>query len=137
MKYLLDTNICIYVIKHHPESVIQKFTSQKIGDIGISTITLSELYYGVAKSNQIETNKRALEKFIMPLEVAPFNDLASECYGQLRADLEKTGNLIGPMDLMIAAHALSLNTILVTNNVREFNRVNKLKIENWVENSLN
>lgn len=132
MKYLLDTNICIYLIKNSPSSVINKFRSLKIGDIGISTITLAELEYGVAKSSHQAKNQEALTQFILPLEILPFGSLAAEYYGELRTDLERLGKPIGSMDMMIAAHALAASAILVTNNEKEFARVKSLQIENWV-----
>ncbi len=132
MKYLLDTNICIYIIKHSPPSVIKKFHTLIIGDIGISTITLSELEYGVAKSSHKSKNEEALSKFIMPLEILEFDSAAASVYGKLRAELEINGKPIGSMDMLIAAHALSLNVILVTNNEKEFTRIKNLQVENWV-----
>lgn len=132
MKFLLDTNICIYIIKHSPPSVIKKFQSLIIGDIGISSITLAELEYGVAKSDHKAKNEEALSNFIMPLEVLEFDPMAASVYGKIRAELEKNGNKIGSMDMLIAAHALSMNVILVTNNEKEFVRIKNLQIENWV-----
>lgn len=131
MKYLLDTNICIYIIKKHPPSIVSKFNLHAEGDIGISTITLSELNYGVEKSQHKQKNKAALAQFILPLDIAFFDEDAAESYGKIRAHLEIRGALIGPLDMMIAAHALSLDSILITNNVKEFARVPHLKIENW------
>lgn len=132
MKYLLDTNICIYIIKHSPPSVIKKFHSLIIGDIGISSITLAELEYGVAKSAHKAKNEEALSNFIMPLEIMEFDSTAASVYGKIRADLENNGNIIGSMDMLIAAHALSINVVLVTNNEKEFSRIKNLQIENWV-----
>lgn len=132
MKVLLDTNICIYIIKQHPISVINKFTSFSVGDIGISVMTLAELEYGASKSSQPIRNRRALEQFVSPLEVAVFDRRATVFYGRIRALLERKGRLIGSMDLLIAAHALSLGVPLVTNNVKEFKRVSGLRVENWV-----
>lgn len=132
MKFLIDTNICIYIIKNSPHSVIEKFHSLKIGDIGISSITLAELEYGVSKSAHQAKNQDALYQFIMPLEILPFDSLAAKFYGQVRADLEQRGKPIGSMDMMIAAHALSLNVTLVTNNEKEFTHVKNLHVENWV-----
>src|SRR5437762_12954363 len=132
MKYLLDTNICIYIIKNHPESVIKKFQTLQIGEVGISSITLAELEYGVAKSAHHVKNQNALHNFILPLEIPTFDALAAKVYGQIRASLESQGKLIGPMDMMIAAHAISLDVILVTNNEKEFNRVRNINVENWI-----
>ena len=132
MKYLLDTNICIYIIKKKPKKVIEKLTKLKISDVGISSITLCELEYGVNKSKNINKNRLALIEFLAPIEIFPFNDLAAVEYGKIRNYLEKKGTIIGSMDLLIAAHAKSLNCILVTNNEREFKRISKLIIENWI-----
>lgn len=135
MIYMLDTNICIYIIKHSPSSVIKKFHSLKMGDIGISSITLAELQYGVAKSTQKTKNYEALSKFISPLEISKFSAEAAEAYGHIRVDLEAKGKPIGPMDLLIAAHALSLDVMLVTHNEKEFKRIKHLRTENWVNHS--
>ncbi len=132
MKVMLDTNICIYVIKQKPQSVLQRFSSFPVGSLGISVITLAELEYGVSKSNQPTRNSEALEEFISPLEIAVFDRQATIAYGNIRALLEKRGHPIGSMDLMIAAHDLSLGVRLATNNVREFKRVPNLRVENWV-----
>jgi len=129
---LLDTNICIYIIKRKPERVLQHFQQYHPGDIGISSITLAELQYGVAKSQASKRNEEALEEFLIPLEVLPFGEDAANLYGNIRTLLEQQGRVIGAMDMLIAAHAVSLNAILVTNNVKEFERVPDLKIENWV-----
>ncbi len=132
MKYMLDTNICIYIIKKSPENVLKKFKSFEIGDISISSITLAELMYGVHKSLHQHKNKTALEEFISPLEIMSFDDNAAAHYGEIRACLEKKGTPIGSLDMMIAAHAQCLNLMLVTNNKKEFSRVPHLKIEDWV-----
>ncbi len=131
MKYMLDTNICIYIIKQSPPQVLSKFKSLSIGDIGISTVTLAELRYGVAKSLHRQKNQHALDEFISPLEILPFDTNAADHYGDIRAQLQKQGTLIGPLDMMIAAHAISLKTTLVTNNGKEFNRIPHLKVVNW------
>ena len=132
MKVMLDTNICIYLIKKHPSSVLDRFTEFAVGDVGLSVITLAELEYGASKSRHPIKNRGALELFIAPLEVADFDRSATLTYGRVRAILEDRGNPIGSMDLLIAAHALSLGVKLVTNNVREFARVPGLRVENWV-----
>lgn len=132
IEFLLDTNICIYIIKKKPLSVINKLQSLDVADIGISSITLSELEYGVSKSTQPEKNKLALIKFLAPIQIVLYDDMAAEKYGDIRATLEKSGKIIGPLDMLIAAHALSLGCILVTNNTKEFERIKLLKIENWV-----
>ena len=131
MRYLLDTNICIYIIRKKPRKVLEKLKSLEIGDVAISSITLSELEYGIAKSSQTQQNRDALNAFLAPLEVIPYDHMAAYHYGQIRAFLEKIGAVIGSMDLLIAAHALSLSVTLATNNIREFKRVPALSIENW------
>ena len=131
MKYLLDTNICIYIMNKRPAKVINKFKQREVGEIGLSSITVSELQYGVAKSNQRELNRQRLNEFIAPLEILTYDELAAEAYGNIRIQLEKSGQPIGPLDTLIAAHALSRNLILVTNNEAEFKRVVNLKVVNW------
>ena len=132
MEYLLDTNICIYIIKNRPKSVIDKFKTISIGKIGISSITMAELQYGIMKSSNPEKNSIALNKFITPLEILDFDYNATIEYGKIRAYLEKKGIPIGPLDTLIGAHAKSLNLTLVTNNEKEFIRIEGLKVENWV-----
>ena len=131
MKLLLDTNICIYIIKQQPITVLKRFLEYQVGDIGISSITLSELRYGVAKSAHQEKNAKALDGFIIPLEVVSFDESAAHVYGEIRATLEKSGTPIGAMDMLIAAHAVSLGIPLVTNNTREFVRVPSLNVIDW------
>jgi len=131
MKFMLDTNICIYLIKQKPVKVLKHFKSSSIGDIGISTISLAELRYGVSKSQHVEKNHQALNEFILPLEVADFDGKAAEEYGVIRADFEKKGKPIGSMDMLIGAHAISLGATLVTNNVREFKEIKHLKVVDW------
>jgi len=131
MKWMLDTNICIDIIRERPRSVLDRFTGHTVGDIGISVVTLAELEYGVSASGRPAKNREALDQFVSPLEVAPFDRRATVVYGRLRAVLEKKGQMIGSMDLLIAAHAVSLDMRLVTHNSREFERVSGLKIENW------
>lgn len=132
MKYLLDTNICVAVIRQRPAEAIDKLTSHRPGDVGISTITVAELVHGAQKSSHPEQNMAALDQFLLPLEVADFDESAAVAYGQIRAYLEKKGTPIGSMDLLIAAHASSLDVVLVTNNIQEFGRVPNLKIEDWL-----
>ena len=131
MKYMLDTNICIYIIKQKPEKVLRHFRNNSIGDIGISSITLAELRFGVEKSRQVQNNRHALEEFILPLEIADFDEGAAVIYGVVRAALEKAGTPVGSMDMLIGAHALSLDLTLVTNNVREFKQIKNLKVVDW------
>ena len=131
MKLLLDTNICIYIIKQKPATVLKRFLEYQIGDIGISSITLAELRYGVSNSAHREKNSKALNEFIIPLEVVSYDELAARAYGDIRASLEKAGTPIGSMDMLIAAHAVSLGIPLVTNNTREFLRIPSLNLINW------
>ncbi len=133
MKLMLDTNICIYIIKQQPITVLNRFLEYQIGDIGISSITLSELRYGVARSTHHEKNAKALDEFITPLEVASFDEEAAHAYGKIRATLETAGTPVGAMDMLIAAHAVSLGIPLVTNNTREFVRIQPLNVINWID----
>jgi len=131
MKLMLDTNICIYIIKQRPASVLKHFLEYQVGDIGISSITLSELRNGVAKSTHQEKNAKALDEFIIPLEIVSFDEEAALAYGDIRAALEKAGTPIGSMDMLIAAHAISLGIPLATNNTREFIRIPNLGTIDW------
>jgi tRNA(fMet)-specific endonuclease VapC len=133
MEYLLDTNICIYIIKKKPVEVFEKFKTLTIGDVGISSITLAELQYGVEKSSNSEKNREALEQFLTPIEIIDYGYEATIEYGKIRSTLENKGIPIGPLDMLIASHAKSLDVILVTNNVNEFERIAGLKIENWTK----
>ncbi len=132
MRFMLDTNICIYLIKHRPQRLLNRFGRTPVGDLGISTVILAELEYGAAKSSRPEQNRSALTGFITPLEVVPFSNAAARLYGRIRALLEEKGKTIGSMDLLIAAHALSLSVRIVTSNEAEFKRVPGLRVENWV-----
>ena len=129
---MLDTNICIYIIKNRPKSVKQKFQEFSIGELCISSITVSELMYGAFKSQFVEKNLKAIESFLMPFEIVDYDYMASIEYGRIRANLERKGTVIGNMDMQIAGHALSLDLVLVTNNVKEFERVLGLELDNWV-----
>lgn len=131
MKYMLDTNICIYLIRQKPPRVLKHFRPRSVGEIGISSITLAELRYGVSKSRQIERNQQALDEFLMPLEIAAFDEAAAGEYGVVRADLERAGRPIGSMDLLIGAHARSLGATLVANNTREFKLIRDLAVVDW------
>jgi tRNA(fMet)-specific endonuclease VapC len=133
MQYLLDTNICIYLIKQKPPKVLARFQTLALSDIGISSITVAELEYGVYKSQQQGGNRSALMQFLMPLEIVEFDQAAAKIYGLIRSDLESRGLVIGSMDMLIAAHAMSLGVILVSNNLREFSRIANLYLENWAE----
>ena len=130
MTYLLDTNICIYIINAKPPQVLDRFREENLGVIALSSVSAAELAYGVIKSGS-ERNQRALEMFLSPLEILPFEEKAIWEYGRVRSGLEQIGQPIGALDAMIAAHALSINAIFVTNNTREFGRVHGLRLENW------
>ena len=132
MRFLLDTNICIYIIKQKPVKVLQKFNAYQVGDIGISAITVAELEFGVQKSQFPTRNQQALEQFLLPLKIVDFDHTAAIVYGDIRSALEKKGTPIGSIETLIAAHVLSLQTTLITKNVKEFNRVPNLQIETWV-----
>ena len=131
MKYLLDTDTCIYLINERPTKVLTQFKRHALEDIGISSITASELAYGVAKSASAK-NSNALQAFLLPLNVVEYDTAAAMAYGDIRASLEKQGKTIGPLDMLIAASALSRKLVLVTNNEKEFRRVAKLTVENWL-----
>lgn len=136
MTYMLDTNIISYIIRDRDFALIDKFESICDEEVlAISSITVAELYYGVKKRK----NKRlelAVREFLMPLVILPFDEKAANFYGEIRDYLESRGKIIGAYDLLIAAHAISVDAVLVTNNVREFKRVRKLKIEDWSSNQV-
>lgn len=132
MKFLLDTNICIYLIRQKPLSVLENFRKLEPGDVGLSSITTAELHYGIEKSQFPDKNRQALHEFLLPLELAHFDEMAAAIYGKIRTRLEKQGKVIGAHDMLIAAHAVSLEVTLVTNNVKEFSRIPGLKVNNWV-----
>jgi tRNA(fMet)-specific endonuclease VapC len=129
---LLDTNICIHVINAKPPAVLERFRQHRMGEIGLCSVVAAELAYGVAKSGSAR-NRQALEMFLAPLIILPFDEAALWAYGDLRAELERKGTPIGALDTMIAAHALSQQSTLVTNNTREFARIPGLALENWVQ----
>ncbi|NRB25994.1 tRNA(fMet)-specific endonuclease VapC [Shewanella sp.] len=131
LKYMLDTNICIYVIKRKPLEAMQAFNLH-VGQLCISSITLAELLHGASKSAKSEHNLRVVEDFVSRLDVLDYGDKAAAHYGDVRADLERKGTLIGVNDLHIAGHARSEALIIVTNNEKEFVRVNGLRVENWI-----
>ena len=135
MKFMLDTDICIYTIKQKPAGVLRRLEQCSIGSVGMSAITFAELINGAKKSQQVEANLDRLNSLSELIEVLPFDQHAAVVYGDVRSDLEKRGLIIGGNDLLIAVHAISLNLTLVTNNEREFSRIKELTIENWVENS--
>lgn len=131
MRYMLDTNICIYAIKHRPPEVIAALRQHEADGLGISAITAAELFFGAARSGSAR-NLTALAQFLEPLEIADFDRSAAAAYGPLRAALESAGTPIGPLDTQIAAHALALEVTLVSHNTREFSRVPGLKLDDWV-----
>jgi len=133
MKVMLDTNICIAIIKRKPPQVLKRFNAYKVGEIGISWITLAELEFGVAKSQHQEKNQAALDEFVLPLEIANINRDVARVYGRIRAMLEKKGTPIGSLDMMMGAHALSLGVTLATNDIREFSRIKGLTVVDWLD----
>jgi tRNA(fMet)-specific endonuclease VapC len=130
--YMLDTDICIYIIKRKPKSALRQLESLRPGELAMSAITFGELMNGAIKSHKVEANVAKLNELAELIEIRPFDQKAAIFYGDVRSTLEKKGNIIGSNDLLIAAHALSLDWILVTNNEKEFKRVDGLKIVNWV-----
>ena len=133
MTYMLDTNICIYVIKHKPPVVLQRFRAHIKDGLCISSITLAELSHGVEKSEQREKNTDALLHLVDVLKVVPFDNHTAYEYGKICAFLQRQGTPIGTMDMLIAAHARLHGFVLITNNVREFSRVPGLMVENWCD----
>lgn len=133
MNYLLDTNICVLLIRQKSPQILAKLTAHPITNIGISALTVAELQYGVQKSRQPALNQQALEQFLLPLSIIPFGEQDAIVYGQIRANLEARGTPIGALDTLIAAQALQYNLILVTNNVREFARIAGLGVEDWTK----
>ena len=129
---MLDTNVCVELLRGRASGLFERLRQFEIDEIGISSITLAELQYGVAKSARPARHEVLLIEFCAPLAILPFDHLAAETYGQVRAELERTGTLIGPLDTLIASHALALGVTLVTNNEREFTRVAGLQVENWL-----
>ena len=131
MRYMLDTNICSYILKNHPAAVKQKFEEVGAGNICISAIVLAELYYGAARHPKGIVIRREIDNFVSRLVVIPWDENAADHYGSIRASLEKAGTLVGAMDMLIAAHAKSCDATLVTNNLREFDRIKGLTLLNW------
>ena len=132
MRFMLDTDSCIALIKRKPAKILRRITSLAAGEAGISAVTLAELRFGVAKSAEKERNSQALEEFLLPLEIADFDEAAAHAYGNARAALESAGKPIGPLDTLIGAHAISLRAVLVTHNTREFQRIPGLSVEDWL-----
>lgn len=132
MRYLLDTNVCIYLMKSISPKAVAKFNSMPEGDVGISCLSVCELQYGVAKSGMVQANQDVLDAFLQDFEIVPFTHACGLHYGRLRAALERSGQVIGSIDTLIASHALAVGACLVTNNKKEFSRVPGLKTENWI-----
>lgn len=132
IKYMLDTNICIYIAKQKPISVLEKFQDLAIGEATISTITYGEMIYGAQKSQQKEKSMSIINKLANIIPPLPMPTEAGKHYGELRRELEKKGTPVGNNDLWIAAHALSLDLTLITNNLKEFSRIKHLKSANWI-----
>ena len=131
MRVLLDTDVCIYAINRRTPGPLERLRAYSLGDVGISAITYAELRFGVENSARAEENQERLERFCLPLEIVPFDAEAGRWYGRVRSQLQRAGLLIGGNDLLIAAHALSLGVTLVTSNVREFEHVEGLHVEQW------
>lgn len=131
MIYMLDTNICIYILKNKNDKLIKKFANCQFGDIGISSIVYSELIYGVEKSVKKDENLKNLLKFLSAIVICDYDVDAANEYGRIRSSLESDGKVIGSLDMLIAAHASSKKATLITNNEREFKRIKGLKVDNW------
>lgn len=131
MRIVLDTDICIYAINRKRPEILSRVRGYPIGEVGISAITYAELRFGVENSARVDENMDRLERFLLPLEILPFDAQAARHYGRLRRELKRAGCPIGSNDLLIAAHALALAATLVTNNVREFARIDRLRVEQW------
>ena len=132
MRWMLDTNTCIAIIKRQPEGVFKKLRGKTIGQVGLSCIALGALTYGAEVSTRPEQNLLALQEFLLPLEIASYDDACAFRYGELRAQLKRKGRPMGSLDTLIAAHALTLDVVVVTNNMREFSHAPGLRLENWL-----
>ena len=131
VRYLLDTNICIYIRQHRPPGILQRFEKLRQGEAAISVVTYGELVYGAEKSVHRTAALERLRELVQFLPALPLPETAGQAYGQIRAELEARGEMIGNNDLWIAAHAVSARLVLITNNEREFRRVRGLRLENW------
>lgn len=131
MRFLLDTTICVLIIRGRDPALLSRFTSYPVAEIGVSAITVAELQFGVERSSRPIGNQQALDRFLLPLTVVDFDHDTAVSYGPIRQQLTSTGTLIGSLDMLIAAHAMSKGLILVTNNTREFTRVPGLVVEDW------
>jgi tRNA(fMet)-specific endonuclease VapC len=132
MKYLLDTNICIYIINKRPASVLDTIRSKHPDEISISSITIAELHYGAERSQKPHQNRIAILEFLIPFNLLDFDQRAASCYGKIRKKLESKGTPIGPMDLLLASQATAYSLIFVTHNTKEFKRIDNLRLENWL-----
>jgi len=133
MKYLLDTNICIYIIKNQYTEIVHRIESVGVDNIGVSSITVAEMEFGIAKSSNPKQAESKLYEFLVPFEIYDFNASSARHYGRIRAELTKNGTPIGPMDMLIASIAMANDMTIVTNNVKEFERIGELQIENWIK----
>jgi len=133
IKYMLDTDICSYIMREKPLEVLRRFDALEMEQFSISVITYAEFMFGIENSPNSKKHRATVEKFILHVDILPWDQSAAQHYGQIRVDLQKQGNPIGAMDMMIAAHARANKRTLITNNEKHFSRVSKLKIENWTE----
>lgn len=133
MRYLLDTNICSYILKNRPASVKQKFDEVGAEHLCISSVVLAELYYGAARHPKSVIIRKEIDDFVSRLLVVAWDEQSANHYGAIRAALEKVGSPVGAMDMLIAAHARSMGATLITNNLREFERISGLMVQNWVD----
>lgn len=132
LRYMLDTNVCIDLLRGKASAVFDRLSQCEAEEVGLSAITLAELYHGVEKSARRSHHAEILSNFCAPLAILPFDSRTAEPYGLVRAELERAGTPIGPLDTLIAAHAISVQAVLVTRNEREFRRVKRLEVENWL-----
>lgn len=133
MRWMLDTDTCIGLIRRRSPAALRRLRSRSVGQVGVSSITLSELAFGAARSSDPERCRAALEEFLLPLELAHYGEDAAFAYGSVRAALASSGTPIGPVDTLIAAHAVALGVTLVTRNRREFERVPELRVDDWLD----
>lgn len=133
MKFYLDTNVCIYFLKGMYPKLLDKMMAKSPDDIKIPSMVKAELFYGARKSMRIEENLEKVKRFLLPFEIVPFNSKAAACYSEIRSKLEQTGSIVGPNDLVIAATVIANEGILITNNEKEFSRIDELELENWVQ----
>ena len=130
--YLLDTNICIYILKKKPIEVFERFKTLKLGELKISSITVAELYYGAYNSQQVKKNIVIIDSFLKPFDYVEFDEKSAIEYAKIKSNLKREGKIIGELDMQIAGIAMANDLILITNNVKEFERIDGLIIDNWV-----